>query len=86
MKTRACLTHCRPLASLASYLPGLDINLLDFSTDFLYPFYTRTIQALTGVRDGQPTCPSNAPVSLTNECAYPDLGLHTDKVSPKCSN
>lgn len=25
-------------------LPGLDINLVGFSTDYLYPFYKRTIQ------------------------------------------
>jgi hypothetical protein len=54
--------------------PGLDIQLVGFSTDYLYPFYALTIQALTGVRDGKPTCPSTSPVSLDSQCAYPDLG------------
>ena len=40
-------------------LPGLDINVFDFASSFLYPFYKRVIQALTGVRDGMPTCLCN---------------------------
>ncbi len=43
------------------------------SSEDLYPFYTRAIEALTGVRDGRPTCPANAPTSLTGTCAYPQL-------------
>jgi hypothetical protein len=43
------------------------------SSQELYPFYTRAIEALTGVRDGKPTCSSDAPTSLTNACAYPPL-------------
>ncbi len=43
------------------------------SSQDLYPFYTRAIEALTGVRDGRPTCPADAPTSLTNSCAYPRL-------------
>jgi endoglycosylceramidase len=39
----------------------------------LYPFYTRAIEALTGVRDGRPTCPTSAPTSLGGTCAYPKL-------------
>jgi len=54
-------------------LPGLHLNFFEFSAKFLYPFYARVIQAITGVRDGLPTCPSNAPTG-TN-CAYPDLGV-----------
>jgi endoglycosylceramidase len=43
------------------------------SSQELYPFYTRAIEALTGVRDGLPTCPADAPTSLSNACAYPKL-------------
>ena len=43
------------------------------SSQDLYPFYTRAIEALTGVRDGRPTCPQTAPTSLTGSCAYPQL-------------
>jgi endoglycosylceramidase len=43
------------------------------SSQDLYPFYTRAIEALTGVRDGRPTCPAAAPTSLTGSCAYPQL-------------
>jgi len=43
------------------------------SSQELYPFYTRAIEALTGVRDGKPTCPNNAPTSLSGACAYPQL-------------
>ena len=43
------------------------------SSQELYPFYTRAIEALTGVRDGRPTCPAAAPTSLTGACAYPKL-------------
>jgi hypothetical protein len=43
------------------------------SSQELYPFYKRAIEALTGVRDGLPGCPAAAPTSLTNTCAYPQL-------------
>jgi endoglycosylceramidase len=43
------------------------------SSQDLYPFYKRAIEALTGVRDGLSTCPASAPTSLTNACAYPQL-------------
>ena len=43
------------------------------SSQDLYPFYRRAIEALTGVRDGLPTCPATEPTSLTNACAYPQL-------------
>ncbi len=43
------------------------------SSQELYPFYTRAVEALTGVRDGRPTCPASAPTSLSNSCAYPKL-------------
>ena len=43
------------------------------SSQELYPFYTRAIEALTGVRDGLPTCTAGAPTSLSNTCAYPKL-------------
>jgi endoglycosylceramidase len=51
------------------------------SSQELYPFYTRAIEALTGVRDGLPTCPSSAPTSLTNACAYPQLAsVHRQQI------
>ena len=43
------------------------------SSQDLYPFYTRAIEALTGVRDGRATCPAATPTSLTDSCAYPQL-------------
>ncbi len=43
------------------------------SSEDLYPFYTRAIEALTGVRDDKPTCPTSAPTSLTGACAFPKL-------------
>jgi endoglycosylceramidase len=43
------------------------------SSDDLYPFYTRAVEALTGVRDGRPTCPAATPTSLSDACAYPQL-------------
>ena len=46
-------------------LPGLDINLFGFAANYLYPFYARIIQAVTGVRDGKPSCPCN--ITQTNE-------------------
>ena len=48
-------------------------NLYDASAKDLYPFYKRAIEALTGVRDGLPTCPKSAPTSLHGRCAYPKL-------------
>ena len=61
-------------------LPGLDVNLVGFSDKVLYPFYGRLVQAVTGVRDGLPSCPASDPISLAGDCAYPDLGLHTDRL------
>ena len=48
-------------------------NGYDASSQELYPFYTRAIEALTGVRDGRPTCPAAQPTSLAGACAYPQL-------------
>ncbi len=48
-------------------------NLYQASSQDLYPFYRRAIEALTGVRDGLPTCPASQPTSLKNTCAYPKL-------------
>ncbi len=48
-------------------------NGFQASSTELYPFYTRAIEALTGVRDGLPTCPATTPTSLSNACAYPRL-------------
>lgn len=48
-------------------------NLYQAASQQLYPFYKRAIEALTGVRDGLPTCPASAPTSLSGSCAYPEL-------------
>ena len=48
-------------------------NLYTATAQDLFPFYQRVIEALTGVRDGLPTCPATAPTSLSNACAYPQL-------------
>ena len=48
-------------------------NGYDASSQELYPFYTRAIEALTGARDGRPTCPAAQPTSLAGACAYPQL-------------
>ncbi len=47
------------------------------SSQELYPFYARAIEAITGVRDGLPSCPATAPTSLTGSCAYPQLASVT---------
>eukprot|EP00927_Polykrikos_kofoidii_P034540 TRINITY_DN29292_c0_g1_i1.p1 TRINITY_DN29292_c0_g1~~TRINITY_DN29292_c0_g1_i1.p1 ORF type:complete len:628 (-),score=60.22 TRINITY_DN29292_c0_g1_i1:61-1665(-) len=52
--------------------------VLGFSTDFLYPMYKRFIQAVTGVRDGLATCPSDKPVS--DNCAFPDMGIRSERL------
>jgi endoglycosylceramidase len=46
-------------------------NLYQASSQDLYPFYKKAVEALTGVRDGETTCPATAPNS--NSCAYPQL-------------
>ncbi len=46
-------------------------NLYQSSSQDLYPFYKRAIEALTGVRDGLPTCPASQPTGT--DCAYPKL-------------
>jgi endoglycosylceramidase len=52
-------------------LPGTRLPPLAFGRDFLYPFYKRAVQAVTGVSDGLPRC---APPAYGN-CSYPDLGV-----------
>jgi endoglycosylceramidase len=59
-----------PLGSLAALPLG---NLYDASSQELYPFYKRVIEALTGVRDGLPTCPADQPTTPNGTCAYPQL-------------
>lgn len=44
-----------------------------FEDLFLFPFYRRVIDALTGAGDGLP-CPASAPALPA--CGYPDLGVH----------
>jgi len=53
-------------------------NLYQASATQLYPFYKRVIEALTGVRDGLPTCPASDPTST--RCAYPQQA-HVDRQS-----
>jgi endoglycosylceramidase len=60
-----------PQPGSTSSLPAA--NGYQASSQDLYPFYTRAIEALTGVRDGRPTCPADTPTSLSNACAYPKL-------------
>jgi endoglycosylceramidase len=51
------------------------------SAQELYPFYRRAIEALTGVRDGLPTCPAAQPTSLAGTCAYPaQAGVHQQSI------
>lgn len=54
--------------------PGITLNPFTFATGYLYRLYTKTIQALTGIRDGLPTCPLNN--TFAANCSYPDLGVH----------
>lgn len=54
--------------------PG-EFDLMAMARDRMYPFYARVIQAVTGVRDGLPTCPAEMPTSGDGSCAYPDLGV-----------
>lgn len=44
-----------------------------FEDVFLFPFYRRVIDALTGAGDGLP-CPASMPALAA--CGYPDLGIH----------
>ncbi len=45
---------------------------------YMYPFYRRVIEAITGERDGLPDCPASMPSGTVpgGACAYPDLGIH----------
>lgn len=53
-------------------LPGV-IAPVVFSAGYLYPFYRRVIDALTGQRDGA-ACLATARTAPS--CGYPDLGIH----------
>jgi endoglycosylceramidase len=44
-------------------------NLYDFSDRYLFPFYRRAVEALTGVRDGLATCPRRDPMGARSSCA-----------------
>jgi hypothetical protein len=56
-------------------------RLLDFqglASEQLYPLYAAAVQAITGVRDGLPTCNVSAAGGLPPApCAYPDLGVRS---------
>lgn len=55
--------------------PGF-LGLATFESGYLYPFYRRVVDALTGVHapvDGVPCPPSTPAVAV---CGYPDLGIH----------
>ena len=59
--------------------PGSTLGPLDFGRNYLYPLYTRTVQAITGVRDGLPPCNASTTPFLPvgpPACPYPDLGIH----------
>ncbi len=50
-----------PLPGAAPGTPLPLSNLYAFSDHDLFPFYRRVVEALTGVRDGMPTCSANNP-------------------------
>jgi endoglycosylceramidase len=54
-------------------LPGLVAAPGVFDQGYLYPFYRRVIDALTGTADGV-VCPTGT--SYTAVCGYRDLGIH----------
>ncbi len=56
-----------PLPGSSAPLPLA--NLYDFSDQQLLPFTERAIEALTGVRDGKPTCPADDPSGTAAEAA-----------------
>jgi hypothetical protein len=58
-------------------LPGWEylIDPAKQAQEFLFPFYKRIIQAITGVRDGLPDCPKGVAVPISEQCAYPSLGI-----------
>ena len=65
--------------------PGAYLDPYLFAKEALYPFYQRFVQAVTGVRDGLPTCNSSdgangfaIPDDGVATCAAPDLGVHDD--------
>ena len=61
-------------------------NLFNFSSQSLFPFYQRAIEAITGVRDGKPTCSTSLPSGdpslkgSSSTCAYPDQNIHTQQL------
>ena len=57
-------------------LPGYIPFPGPFDQGYLYPFYRRVIDAITGVGDGAP-CPASTPALAA--CGYPDLGIHDTK-------
>lgn len=57
--------------------PGTNIDQYTFSSNYLYPFYKRVIQAIAGVRDDLPDCPKHAPTGIG--CAYPNLGINDNR-------
>jgi len=78
-----------PLPGAHASLPI--VNVVKASADYLYPFYRRAIEAITGIRDGLTTCPTSDPTGFVangpppypttgKPCAYPDLGVRTHKL------
>lgn len=57
--------------------PGFTLDPFTFASNYLYPLSRRVIQAITGIRDGVPTCLVNQTAWLN--CSYPDLGIHDTK-------
>lgn len=57
------------------------IDTQRFAADFLYPFYRRVVQAVTGLREGLPECPPLSSIDRMSQtqvrpgvtCAYPQL-------------
>lgn len=52
--------------------PGWMLDPFTFA-DSLYALFKRCVQAITGIRDGLPTCPPSNTTAAG--CAYPDLGI-----------
>jgi hypothetical protein len=65
--------------------PGFSLTSIDpftMASEQLYPFYRAAVQAVTGVRDGLPSCPPGRPFgdagrasrASARQCAYPPPG------------
>ena len=73
--THPPLPSPRP-ASMNEPEVGTTLDPQNLASKYLYPLYARLAQAVTGVRDGLPTCVISPLGGLPPApCAYPDLGV-----------